>query len=121
MVEAYRKLVVQMDSEGMHYPLHLGVTEAGEGEEGRIRSAVGIGALLADGIGDTIRVSLTEPPENEIRPARILADYFTGREMHNYIPVDDDPIPYDPYNYARRETLSVTWQGVTTGVVLRPW
>ena len=115
MVEAYRKLVVQMDSEGMHYPLHLGVTEAGEGEEGRIRSAVGIGALLADGIGDTIRVSLTEPPENEIRPARILADYFTGREMHNYIPVDDDPIPYDPYNYARRETFPVTWQGVTIG------
>ncbi len=115
MVEAYRKLVVRMDEEGMRYPLHLGVTEAGEGEDGRIRSAVGIGALLADGIGDTIRVSLTEPPENEILPARILADYFKGREIHNYIPVDDEPVPYDPYNYARRATAAVQYRGITIG------
>lgn len=115
MVEAYRKLVVRMDEEGMRYPLHLGVTEAGEGEDGRIRSAVGIGALLADGIGDTIRVSLTEPPENEILPARILADYFKGREIHNYIPVDDEPVPYDPYNYARRATAAVQYCGLTIG------
>ena len=115
MVEAYRKLIVRMDEEGMHYPLHLGVTEAGEGEEGRIRSAVGIGALLADGIGDTIRVSLTEAPENEIRPARILADYFRGREMHNYIPVDDDPVPYDPYSYSRRVSTAVSFCGVSIG------
>lgn len=116
MVEAYRKLVARMDEEGMRYPLHLGVTEAGEGEDGRIRSAVGIGALLADGIGDTIRVSLTEAPENEILPARILADYFVGREMHNYIPVDDEPVPYDPYNYARRATTPVVqFHGVTIG------
>lgn len=115
MVEAYRKLVVRMDEEGMRYPLHLGVTEAGEGEDGRIRSAVGIGALLADGIGDTIRVSLTEAPENEIVPARILADYFKGREIHNYIPVDDDPVPYDPYHYARRASTSVSFGGVTIG------
>lgn len=115
MVEAYRKLVVAMDAEGMNYPLHLGVTEAGEGEDGRIRSAVGIGALLADGIGDTIRVSLTEPPENEIAPARILADYFTGRELHHYIPVDDEPIPYDPYAYARRATTRVAWRGMAIG------
>lgn len=115
MVEAYRKLVVRMDEEGMRYPLHLGVTEAGEGEDGRIRSAVGIGALLADGIGDTIRVSLTEPPENEILPARILADYFKGREIHNYIPVDDEPVPYDPYNYARRPTAAVQYRGITIG------
>lgn len=115
MVEAYRKLVVRMDEAGMHYPLHLGVTEAGEGEDGRIRSAVGIGALLADGIGDTIRVSLTEPPENEIEPARMLADYFVGREMHNYIPVDDDPVPYDPYNYSRRVSTSVSFRGVAIG------
>ena len=115
MVEAYRKLIVRMDEEGMHYPLHLGVTEAGEGEEGRIRSAVGIGALLADGIGDTIRVSLTEAPENEIRPARILADYFRGREMHNYIPVDDDPVPYDPYSYSRRVSTAVSFRGVSIG------
>ncbi len=115
MVEAYRKLVVRMDEEGMRYPLHLGVTEAGEGEDGRIRSAVGIGALLADGIGDTIRVSLTEPPENEILPARILTDYFKGREIHNYIPVDDEPVPYDPYNYARRATAAVQYRGLTIG------
>lgn len=115
MVEAYRKLAARMDQEGMTYPLHLGVTEAGEGEDGRIRSAVGIGALLADGIGDTIRVSLTEAPENEIPPARILADYFVGREMHNYIPVDDDPVPYDPYNYTRRTTTPVQYRGIAIG------
>lgn len=120
MVEAYRKLVVRMDEEGMRYPLHLGVTEAGEGEDGRIRSAVGIGALLADGIGDTIRVSLTEAPENEIVPARILADYFKGREIHNYIPVDDDPVPYDPYNYARRASELVHYRGITIGGAAAP-
>lgn len=108
MVEAYRKLVARMDEEGMSYPLHLGVTEAGEGEDGRLRSAVGIGAVMADGIGDTIRVSLTEAPENEIAPARILADYFVGREMHNYIPVEEEPLPYDPYEFQRRETTPVT-------------
>lgn len=120
MVEAYRKLVVRMDEEGMRYPLHLGVTEAGEGEDGRIRSAVGIGALLADGIGDTIRVSLTEAPENEIVPARILADYFKGREIHNYIPVDDDPVPYDPYNYTRRPSELVHYRGRTIGGAAAP-
>ena len=72
MVEAYRELVRAMDAEGMQYPLHLGVTEAGSGLEGRVKSAVGIGALLTDGIGDTIRVSLTEPPENEIPVARAI-------------------------------------------------
>ncbi len=72
MVAAYRELVRAMDAEDMHYPLHLGVTEAGNGLEGRVKSAVGIGALLTDGIGDTIRVSLTEPPENEIPVARAI-------------------------------------------------
>ena len=66
MVQAYRLLVHEMMNEGMNYPLHLGVTEAGEGEDGRIKSAVGIGTLLADGLGDTIRVSLTEAPEFEM-------------------------------------------------------
>jgi (E)-4-hydroxy-3-methylbut-2-enyl-diphosphate synthase len=75
MVQAYRLLVVAMDAEDMHYPLHLGVTEAGDGEDGRIKSAVGIGSLLADGLGDTIRVSLTEAPENEIPVARVLVEY----------------------------------------------
>ncbi|MFR7708055.1 MAG: flavodoxin-dependent (E)-4-hydroxy-3-methylbut-2-enyl-diphosphate synthase, partial [Alistipes inops] len=72
MVHAYRMLVAAMHLEGMDYPLHLGVTEAGSGLEGRIKSAVGIGALLADGVGDTIRVSLTEPPENEIPAAQAI-------------------------------------------------
>jgi len=72
MVAAYRELVAAMDAEDMHFPLHLGVTEAGSGLEGRVRSAVGIGALLVDGLGDTIRVSLTEPPENEIEAARAI-------------------------------------------------
>jgi len=85
MVETVRLLVKTMDKEHMAFPLHLGVTEAGEGEDGRIKSAVGIGALLADGIGDTIRVSLSEAPENEIPVARDLVDYFT----------DEDSIRYD--------------------------
>ncbi|MCR4664256.1 MAG: (E)-4-hydroxy-3-methylbut-2-enyl-diphosphate synthase [Paludibacteraceae bacterium] len=76
MVETVRLLVSEMGREGMAYPMHLGVTEAGEGEDGRIRSAVGIGALLADGIGDTIRVSLSEEPERELPVARALTEYF---------------------------------------------
>ena len=85
MVETVRLLVKTMKHEHMTFPLHLGVTEAGEGEDGRIKSAVGIGALLADGIGDTIRVSLSEAPENEIPVARDLVDYFS----------DEDSIRYD--------------------------
>ncbi len=85
MVETVRLLVKTMDKEYMAFPLHLGVTEAGEGEDGRIKSAVGIGALLADGIGDTIRVSLSEAPENEIPVAQDLVDYFA----------DEDSIRYD--------------------------
>ena len=86
MVRSVRLLVAQMDKEDMHYPLHLGVTEAGEGEDGRIKSALGIGALLADGIGDTIRVSLSEDPEAEIPVARHLANHFAGLEGHLIIP-----------------------------------
>ncbi|MBQ5843250.1 MAG: (E)-4-hydroxy-3-methylbut-2-enyl-diphosphate synthase [Alistipes sp.] len=78
MVHAYRLLVQAMDAEDMHYPIHLGVTEAGNGIEGRIKSAVGIGALMADGIGDTIRVSLTEAPENEVIVANLLIDHFSS-------------------------------------------
>lgn len=78
MVETVRRLVAAMEAEGMDFPLHLGVTEAGDGEDGRIKSAVGIGTLLAEGIGDTIRVSLSEPPENEIPVAKALADYIAG-------------------------------------------
>ena len=85
MVDTVRLLVKTMDKEDMAFPLHLGVTEAGEGEDGRIKSAVGIGALLADGIGDTVRVSLSEAPENEIPVAQDLVDYFA----------DEDSIRYD--------------------------
>ncbi|XP_035846613.1 4-hydroxy-3-methylbut-2-en-1-yl diphosphate synthase (ferredoxin), chloroplastic-like isoform X3 [Helianthus annuus] len=74
MVQAYRLLVAEMYVQGWDYPLHLGVTEAGEGEDGRMKSAIGIGTLLQDGLGDTIRVSLTEPPEEEIDPCRKLAN-----------------------------------------------
>ena len=84
MVETVRLLVKTMSKEHMAFPLHLGVTEAGEGEDGRIKSAVGIGALLADGIGDTIRVSLSEAPENEIPVARELVDYFADEDSVRY-------------------------------------
>ena len=86
MVRSVRLLVETMDKEGMNYPLHLGVTEAGEGEDGRIKSAVGIGALLADGIGDTIRVSLSEEPAAEIPVARPLVDYINRRQGHLLVP-----------------------------------
>lgn len=88
MVRSVRLLVDTMDKEDMHYPLHLGVTEAGEGEDGRIKSAVGIGALLADGIGDTIRVSLTEEPEAEVPVARHLVDYIDRKAGHQLIPAE---------------------------------
>jgi len=86
MVKSVRLLVKTMEGEDMNYPLHLGVTEAGEGEDGRIKSAVGIGALLADGIGDTIRVSLSEEPEAEIPVARHLVDYITRCADHLFVP-----------------------------------
>lgn len=85
MVETVRRLIKAMDEENMHFPLHLGVTEAGDGEDGRIKSAVGIGALLSEGIGDTIRVSLSEDPELEIPVARKLVDYITARAGHTPI------------------------------------
>lgn len=105
MVESYRLAAETMDSENLNFPLHLGVTEAGEGEDGRIRSAVGIGALLADGIGDTIRVSLTEEPECEIPVAKALAGYFEDRPPQNYIPVTAEPLPYNPLLFTRRTSV----------------
>lgn len=86
MVRTVRLLVETMENENMHFPLHLGVTEAGDGEDGRIKSALGIGALLADGLGDTIRVSLSEAPEAEIPVARKLVNYVQQRAGHPYIP-----------------------------------
>ena len=103
MIQAYRLLVAKMEEEGMNYPLHLGVTEAGDGEDGRIKSAVGIGALLEDGIGDTIRVSLTEEPEAEIPVAINLVKRYSERVEHKPIPyVIDNPI--DPFERTRRNT-----------------
>jgi (E)-4-hydroxy-3-methylbut-2-enyl-diphosphate synthase len=103
MVYAYRLLVEKMDAEKMNFPLHIGVTEAGDGADARIKSAVGAGTLLADGLGDTIRVSLTEDPENEIPVAKILINYFKGREKHKFIP-DVDAKKYFPYTYSQRKT-----------------
>lgn len=103
MVKAVRLLVKTMDAEGMNYPLHLGVTEAGEGEDGRIKSAVGIGALLSDGIGDTIRVSLSEEPEAEMPVARKLVNYIREREGHK--PINALLAPdYNPLAFERRKS-----------------
>ena len=99
MVRTVRLLCDVMQKEGMNFPLHLGVTEAGEGEDGRIKSALGIGALLADGMGDTIRVSLTEAPENEIPVARKILSYVNLRVNHPPIPC----LPYDGFDYLRPE------------------
>lgn len=122
MVQAYRLLVAKMIETGRNYPLHLGVTEAGEGEDGRIKSAVGIGALLEDGLGDTIRVSLTEEPEYEIPVARVLAERYNSIQnvecrMQNFGTVSSSGVenkiiqnwelPYDPFYYQRRESIEV--------------
>jgi len=106
MVQAYRLAVAMMRREGMNYPLHLGVTEAGEGEDGRIKSAVGIGSLLEDGVGDTIRVSLTEDPELEIPVAQQLVQRYSTRNSHSEIRSIKNP-PFRPYDYTRRSTVSV--------------
>ncbi len=110
MVYATRLLVKLMGKEKMSFPLHLGVTEAGEGEDGRIKSAVGIGSLLTDGIGDTIRVSLTEDPVNEIQVARKLIDLTSRRKNHAPI-IPFGNIPIDPYTYDKRESLQITGIG----------
>ena len=106
MVQAYRLLVNRMMAEGMNYPLHLGVTEAGEGEDGRIKSAVGIGTLLEDGLGDTIRVSLTEEPEFEVPVAFSLARRYDQRAGHANIP-EIVNYPIQPFSYQRRKTNEV--------------
>jgi (E)-4-hydroxy-3-methylbut-2-enyl-diphosphate synthase len=110
MVQTVRLFVKTMQEEGMNYPLHLGVTEAGDGEDGRIKSAVGIGALLIDGIGDTIRVSLSEDPENEIPVAKKLVQYVQQRWHHPRIDGQVDAA-FNPYQYQRRNTLSVGKMG----------
>lgn len=112
MVQAYRLLVQQMITAGMNYPLHLGVTEAGDGEDGRIKSAAGIGTLLEDGLGDTVRVSLTEDPEFEIPVAKMLVDRYAKRSGHAAIPEIPEEkgkiiLPYSPYEYERRASHTV--------------
>ena len=104
MVHAYRLLVEAMERENMSFPIHLGVTEAGNGIEGRIKSAVGIGALLADGVGDTIRVSLTEAPENEVPVAKMLVDHFQNRTGEFNI---KHPENYSPFEYRRRTSAPI--------------
>ena len=141
MVQAYRLLIQKMQQYEMNYPLHLGVTEAGEGEDGRIKSAVGIGTLLEDGIGDTVRVSLTEDPEFEIPVAKALVERYANRASHKPImevrslefgvrsveptapsaPLpaatpellspNSQLLPYSPYDYKRRETHEVINMG----------
>lgn len=107
MVQAYRLLVQKMNEEGLKpYPLHLGVTEAGDGEDGRIKSAVGIGTLLEDGLGDTVRVSLTEEPEYEAPVAKALIDRYTDRPESSSIPTIETHTK-SPYQYTRRETAEV--------------
>lgn len=115
MVQAYRLLVETMVKEGMNYPLHLGVTEAGDGEDGRIKSAVGIGTLLEDGLGDTIRVSLTEDPEFEAPVAKALALRYEQRTTRSAVSerlneetnLTIKDLPYNPYEYNRRLTKPV--------------
>jgi len=113
MVQAYRLLIQQMQNEFNEcYPLHLGVTEAGDGEDGRIKSAIGIGTLLEDGIGDTIRVSLTEDPELEIPVCKDLVKRYPGNRMKaaDMIP-SITSLPYSPFEYKRRETFQVSTIG----------
>ncbi|TNE56144.1 MAG: 4-hydroxy-3-methylbut-2-en-1-yl diphosphate synthase [Bacteroidetes bacterium] len=106
MVQAYRLLVSKMKAEGMNFPLHLGVTEAGDGEDGRIKSAVGIGALLEDGLGDTIRVSLTENPEYEIPVAQKLLQKFSSQEKFQ-VPTKNQELSYDAFHYTRRNSIEL--------------
>ena len=106
MVYAYRLLVNEMIKEGMKYPLHLGVTEAGEGEDGRIKSAVGIGTLLSEGIGDTIRVSLTEAPEYEMPVAQKILDHFKNIHNHKKI-AETKQHQIDYFQYKKRKTFQV--------------
>lgn len=114
MIEAYRLLVARLEAEGpdWNYPIHLGVTEAGDGEDGRIKSAVGIGSLLADGIGDTIRVSLTEDSVHEIPVARELVDLFAGN-CEGWTGLGK--LPFDPFAFARRASSRIMINGVALG------
>ena len=114
MIAAYRLLVARLREEGAdwNYPIHLGVTEAGEGEDARIKSAIGIGSLLSDGIGDTIRVSLTEDSIHEIPVARALAETATSRSAQSAISNRQSAISFDPFSYQRRATKTIAVAGI---------
>src|SRR5438046_6746133 len=116
MIEAYRLLVARLNEEGpdWNYPIHLGVTEAGEGEDARIKSAIGIGSLLADGIGDTIRVSLTEDSIHEIPVAKALVD-MVHKEKSNHLSPFTSQLSFDPFSYQRRATKKIERDGVKLG------
>jgi len=114
MIAAYRFLVQRLDELGWDSPIHLGVTEAGDGEDGRIKSAIGIGSLLADGIGDTLRGSLTEDSVHEIPVARTLVDLVQSLPKTN-LPADLEPLPFDPIDYSRRPSHPVRVGEVEAG------
>jgi len=118
MIEAYRLLVARLNALGgdWNYPIHLGVTEAGDGEDGRIKSAIGIGSLLADGVGDTIRVSLTEDPIKEIPVAKALVENIEDAKIH-HDPCDqqEGTLSYDPFSYSRRKSQQIEINDVTIG------
>jgi (E)-4-hydroxy-3-methylbut-2-enyl-diphosphate synthase len=117
MIEAYRLLVAALEDEGpdWNYPIHLGVTEAGDGEDGRIKSATGIGSLLSDGIGDTIRVSLTEDSVYEIPVAQALVSAVAEETAQPALPCGDDAVSYDPFSYRRRSSQRIKVQGHSLG------
>ena len=118
MIKAYRLLVARLDEEGAdwNYPIHLGVTEAGEGEDGRIKSAIGIGSLLHDGLGDTIRVSLTEDSVHEIPVARALAEIVgQARRLPHEATWQAERLPYDPFEYERRGSSKIERGGIKLG------
>src|SRR5256886_14840879 len=116
MIAAYRLLVARLNDLGpdWNYPVHLGVTEAGEGEDARIKSAIGIGSLLADGIGDTIRVSLTEDSPHEIPVARALVD-MTKKAAKTKATKEDVDLSFDPFSYQRRATETIERDGIRLG------
>src|SRR5213592_4414586 len=117
MIEAYRLLVARLNEEGpdWNYPIHLGVTEAGEGEDARIKSAIGIGSLLADGIGDTIRVSLTEDSPHEIPVARALVGMTSRSAAETAATTEDIELSFDPFSYQRRASERIEREGVGLG------
>ena len=117
MIVAYRLLVSALDEEGAdwNYPLHVGVTEAGDGEDGRIKSAIGIGSLLNDGIGDTVRVSLTEEAVCEVPVARNLVSICKPKSKQEIGDLNDENVSFDPFNYNRRSTKKISIQGVSLG------